>query len=570
MAAMMRGLWRGKWTVLLCAVGAGIVTIYFAFAVAGTAYSATATIHLEPRHSFRADQTTVDPAVVNTHAAILRSRHILSGVVTTLDLESDPEFNRYLVPVPAWSLNGARNWLRSMVTGIPMTDPTPDTVTSKTIENLANALTTRIERGTYIISATATTGNADKSQQIANAWVQFYLDDQTTARLSETTTHISQLQQRVSELQQVLRDKETQINAWIAGGQFQSDAELDVLSRQANEAQTRLTDAQNELAAHPENAAQLTPQIRSLSAFHNDLNDQIAQQSAGLVALQQLRRETENTRQIYTQLSTELQQARMQQTMRPPDARLLSPASTGQHAGPRKTLMVLLATVVGGLLGILWVLWRQSRAVQAETIGTVLGIGNATHCNAKVAKADEAINHLRTRMMRVPKSTTGTVILCAGATARDRQGEIALSLAKSIARLDDKTLFIDADTRQATQTAQRLDTIPASPMTLNDYITRDAKHGIDSIHLSHTGTVPADIFLSNEFEQMIQAARSEYNYIVIHAPAATPYADTPILARFSDRILYCLRANKTSITSAQAGQSALNSVHAPTPEIIVT
>jgi Mrp family chromosome partitioning ATPase len=58
---------------------------------------------------------------------------------------------------------------------------------------------------------------------------------------------------------------------------------------------------------------------------------------------------------------------------------------------------------------------------------------------------------------------------------------------------------------------------------------------------------PSELLLSERFEDMINAAKAEYDYIVVDTAPTILVTDTALISRFADSTLYVTRAGLTDI-----------------------
>lgn len=584
LVGMFTAIWRGKWVVIFTMFIAGLVAGYYAFAIATPQFAATATIQVELGRAQIPETTgnSIDPARLNTQAAILRSRHLLAQVVDDLDLTHDPTFNRYLTPIAPWSITGLRNQLRTAFSGATATPPTAATILDKTIENLAAALTTGPERGTYIFAVTAVTPSAAQSTLIANTLASAYLLDQNIARQMENETTVQGLGERVGALQVELQSKETAINTLLTTGQMQDGAQLDALNSQALETDQRLGELRNALAVSPRSPNAIHAQIVALESFRDGLRSQITQQSAGLVQLQQLRREAESTRTLYTTLLAQLQEMQSGHGSNGTAGRILSPASPGRYVAPRKMLILLIALLTGASVGIALVLIRHSRVAASDTLTTRTGLPVLarlprisartlkTFAGAKAQQCDNAVNQLRTALLLRENTRTAQVVVTTTVNRHQKTPTVTLALARSLGRLGKTVLVIDANT-QCTKLSQLIG--QSHPVSLEQVMTRqvaitDAVVWSSAIKADILCAPPADQHITDaisspQFAQMIAHARTIYDYIVIDAPAVLGGPDTAIIAQCADAVLCVVMDRKTLLSEIIKGRDALAAVGTP-------
>ena len=592
MSGLLRSIWTGKWIILLTTICAILVVGYYAFFHAVPAYSATATIKIElsERHNNDLTFLEISPAVLSTEAAVLRSRHLLEQVIVMRALEADPEFNRYLSPIPDWSLTGIRNRIRALLTRQTEPMPGPQTIREKTIDNLAKMLTINPERGTYLFAVTATTSSPEKSRVVANALADAYLADQAQARTAETEAAVAQLRARASQLQDDLQRKETAINTLLSAGQLPDETLFDTLSRQAIEVDQRLAEAYR---ARAQNSALISGndrQITALEAFRDRLTGQIASQSAGLIELQQLRREAQSTRALYTSLLAELEQTQILRGTDLPTARILSPATQGRYVAPRKTYILAIAALLGAVVGVVYVFAQRQRYIQTDTIAAlsdraVIGQFPAQILQKRAFRnlTDQplgplanAATQLRTQIIGGKSAPAPQVIVSTSCGNNDARTQVTVMLGSALARLGGAVLVIDTDFYDRHLSRLLPEKVPftlcdviSGHAPLSDAVYRHASLGIDLLYAAPAQQNPADMLASAGFARMLDEARANYAHIVIDAAPVLAGAGALIGARSADAAVLTLRARKTRAQDFRQAQNTLAADGAASRGIII-
>ncbi len=572
-AGLLRGLWRGKWIITFTTICTVIFAGYYAFARAVPSYAATTTLKLELADSQLSDPAflEISPTRLNTEAAVLQSRYILEQVIDTLDLESDPEFNRYLLPNAPWSINGIRDRARALILGQPAPEITQSDLRNKTIENLSNMLRTGPERGTYLLTVTATTSSPLKSQTIANAVADAYLGDQRRARIAETDASVTRLTQRVSQLQHDLLAKEAAINAMLSAGQMTDETLFDRLSHQLNDANQRLNEAQQS----PDNATQIT----SLRALQERLAAELTAQSEGLIQLQQLRREAQSTRVLYTTLLAQLQQIQITHDSDAPTARILSAATPGRYVAPRKTYILAVAALLGAILGAAYVLLQRQRHIQGDTLADqadwpVVAFLPATVApkfsrSAQPCPAQNAANQLRAAVLSPQSAAPARVIMFTSCRSDDGHTHAANALAQSLARLERSVLLITTEILPQPSLRTNTTTVTDIIATGDPIMAPGHQTGITCMRATAPSECPADLFSRPAFIQFLDDARSIYDHIIIVAAPICSFPDAAIIAPHSDAMIITLRDRKTRIRDWETAQTALRQIAVTQQPLIV-
>ncbi|WP_296426634.1 GNVR domain-containing protein [Yoonia sp.] len=615
-------VWHGKLIIGASIALALFAAGYYAFAMAQPKFAATATLEIDAASGpvFDIEQVAAgiatDQTSINTQVAILQSKHLMTQVVNTLDLTRDAEFNRYLVPVAPLSVIGLRTRLRDLLSGQIAAVPDKAAVLEKTVENLTVAIRAGTSRDTYIFNITATTGTPDKSALIANTLAQVYLADQVAGKHAATETAVTWLSERVYALQLQLESKETAVNNLIATARVHDDVVLDALSRQAVETQERLNATQDDLQAaqaqlrrldsqtevvaatdRPQRRDRLTAevqrygnQVAALRVFQTSLNTQLADQSAGLVQLQQLRRESDATRVIYETFLARLQQTSIQRGLQNPDSRVLAAASVGKYVAPRKMLILAIAGLLGGLAGVALVLTRQALRrgfSDATTLtdatghrviaqipriarhgrGQLLGYLRAKPTSATA----EGMRNLRTSLLLADQGRPPQIILSTSSVPGEGKTTQSIALALNLAGLGKSVILIEADLRQgafrhyfdfAQNDGQGLNSVIGGRAPLAQAVVHDAGLGADVLCAGTAGDNPADLFSGAAFAALLAQLRQSYDFIVLDAPPVLPVPDARLLAQYADAVLYTVQWEKTPADLVCAGLRELDSINA--------
>ncbi|GGB26384.1 polysaccharide biosynthesis tyrosine autokinase [Allosediminivita pacifica] len=239
--AILGALWRGKWIILISAIGMLMVGIYYAYEVATPRYTASAVVALNSREEQVVDLNSVvsglsaDSSVVNTEVEVLRSRNLMGKVVDTLDLTSDPEFNPQLRDrsIMQRITGQVKSWIRSVLSQPPQTQAS-GAVLGATEDRSARDTATSLLLGatevrniplSLVFRINVETTNPRKSAAIADTIVDLYIQDQLEAKFEATEKATVWLTDRVSELQVELEEAEASVK------EFRSS--IDLVSREA-------------------------------------------------------------------------------------------------------------------------------------------------------------------------------------------------------------------------------------------------------------------------------------------------------------------------------------------------
>ena len=174
----------------------------------------------------------------------------------------------------------------------------------------------------------------------------------------------------------------------------------------------------------------------------------------------------------------------------------------------------------------------------------------------------EAYKTLRTNVTFSLTVEGCKVIAVTSALASDGKSITALNLAISFAEAGERVLLIDCDLRRPNQ-ARLLDMKPKPGMSnvlvkLSDTRTAIQKSphaGLDVLLSGDIPPNPSELLGSERMAKMLEELRQQYDYIFIDTPPVNVVADTSVLSKYIDGILFVVRqreSEKDSVLGAVA------------------
>jgi len=147
---------------------------------------------------------------------------------------------------------------------------------------------------------------------------------------------------------------------------------------------------------------------------------------------------------------------------------------------------------------------------------------------------------------------------------------VSINLALTIAETGQRVLLIDADLRKPK--VHKTLNLPSEPGISNVLTQQEDIHnvikkieGYDSLDVVTCGVIPpnpAEMLGSNQMEAFIKSIENEYDYIIFDTPPVGLVADTAVLAKMLDGIVWVVSYGKTVKETARFAKETLDSVNA--------
>ncbi|MFI8480859.1 GumC family protein [Pseudomonas sp. NPDC078700] len=388
-----------------------------------------------------------------------------------------------------------------------------------------------------------------------------------------------------------------------------SQAKVDELSSRYGDKHPSMIAARTELAAA---TASLQAQVQlvvaglqrnyqlaqanesSLSKSFNNNKAQIQDISRKEFKLRELQREVDSNRVLYETFLTRLKETAATSDINSANARIVDLAITpSAPSKPRKSLIVAMAAVLAGVIGIGLTLlfealnntFKSTDDVENKLNVPVLGVvpmvlkknrHQVAHLfeENKDKRFCESIRTLRTSLVLSDLDSPRKIVLVTSSVPGEGKSSIANNLAFSLAHIE-KVLLIDSDLRRPTM-SRNFD-FPVGAPGLANLIAGTAKieeciRTVGNVDMIPAGMVPPnpqELLSSARLTKILESLKSRYQRIIIDSPPTQAVSDSMLLATISDALIYVIRAESTSIPMVQKGVGQLLQNNAPVTGVVL-
>ncbi|MDV5050680.1 MULTISPECIES: polysaccharide biosynthesis tyrosine autokinase [Vibrio] len=303
-------------------------------------------------------------------------------------------------------------------------------------------------------------------------------------------------------------------------------------------------------------------------------------------------RDVEVNQQIYIQLLNKVQELNIIKAGTVGNVRILDNAqSFSKPIKPKKALIVVLATLLGGMAGVAFVLIRAAFHRGVETPDQIEQIGMPVYASvpksiqqlefanklkrnkgsndelvllAEANPADlsiEALRSLRTSLHFAMMEAKNNVLMISGPAPSIGKTFVSTNFAAVAAKTGQKVLLIDADMRKGYLQqcfGLRWDN------GLSDYLSGKTSHSniikstsIDSLDVVTRGQVPpnpSELLMHPRFKSFVDQMSAQYDLVIIDTPPVLAVTDPSIVGAIAGTTLMVARFDQTTLKEIEVAQ----------------
>ncbi|KJH73847.1 polysaccharide biosynthesis tyrosine autokinase [Pseudomonas sp. ES3-33] len=286
--------------------------------------------------------------------------------------------------------------------------------------------------------------------------------------------------------------------------------------------------------------------------------------------LLRLARDMQVTTEIYTQLLNKTQELDIIRAGTVGNVRIIDSADANieKPVKPKKALIVLIATLLGGLLAVAYVLIRKAMNRGVEDPEIIEQLGIPVYASIPLSKgqslieaslkagarqstgslllavnnpadlAVESLRSLRTSLHFATLEAKNNILMISGPSPAVGKSFVSCNLAAIVAQTGQKVLLVDADMRKGylnklfrMDVCNGLSDLLAGKIDLN---TATHPTEVDNLYIITRGQIPpnpSELLMHSNFTQFLEKVSSEYDLVIIDTPPILAVTDAALVGR---------------------------------------
>ncbi|MCH1553085.1 MAG: polysaccharide biosynthesis tyrosine autokinase, partial [Luminiphilus sp.] len=438
--------------------------------------------------------------------------------------------------------------------------------------------------------------DADLAEIIVDEILGVYVAQNIRRLSAEAENSLKFMREQIPFVQRDLELAEQAFNKFASENQsIDVSAENQAVLNQLVELDTRIQELELQrvelnrrfTANHP-NVVAAEEQYRQLVSERARFNSRIEALPDTQQQLFSLRRDVEVANEIYQLLLYNAQEMEVAKASTVGNVRIIDPAIVDRSdpVAPKKALIAVIGTLLGGLLGVAIVLIRRAVYRGIESADTIEAAGinvfaSVPHSEeqqrwdveanegqrAHKAKRDlqiladaeptdlavEMLRNLRTSLYFNLTEASNKAVMISGPSPGVGKSFISVNLAITCAQAGQKVLLIDADMRRGylhryfhKRNQEGLSNYLAGQIKLDEAIFDSSIENVDVITRGKTPPNPAELLEHSRLDELIAQCNEKYDVIIFDTPPMLAVTDASIVAQKVGNTLLVCRFEKTS------------------------
>ncbi|HEM6894710.1 TPA: polysaccharide biosynthesis tyrosine autokinase [Providencia stuartii] len=440
-----------------------------------------------------------------------------------------------------------------------------------TIENLRKTLAiAEVGKGTGIISMEIKGSDKAENVQILNSIIQNYVDQNTERKKEVTNNTLLFLDEYLPKIKAKLDNYENQLNAFRKKNE---SIDLSLEAKSALDSALQVEEKLNELTFKEVEIQQLYtrnhPAYQSLLDKRQQLlreKEKISKNIQKLPNTQQqivrLTRDVESEQAIYNQLVAKQQELSVLNSGITADVRIIDSAESQPNAvAPKKSLILVLATILGFIVGCAYVIAREffnnkikgTEDIDALGVNVYATIPFSNYEKKLIAAGNkrplalenpadtavEAIRSLRTSVYFSVMNQGNNLVMISSASPVVGKSFVTSNMAVVLANAGKKVLLIDTDLRKGRihkafglSNKAGLSEYLAQQDITQPVIHRGVIENLDVICRGKNVTHSSELLMGERFKHLLDTVKGQYDIVVIDTAPILAITDSAIIGKY--------------------------------------
>ncbi|GAB3520337.1 polysaccharide biosynthesis tyrosine autokinase [Photobacterium alginatilyticum] len=458
------------------------------------------------------------------------------------------------------------------------------------------------ERGkqTGILQLSLIGENRRNIKEILNDISQNYFLQNVERNSAEAENSLKFLRAHLPDIKNQLTLSEDQLNQYRQDNEsidlgLEAKSTLDVMvtiEAQLNELTFKESEISQRFTKEHPAYISLLDKRKTLLGERDRLNSQIQKLPKTQREILRLTRDVEVNQQIYVQLLNKVQELNIVKASTVGNVRILDSAQSYTRAvKPKKPLIVVLATFLGGMLAVAIALLRAVFHRGVENPDEIEAIGLPVYASVPMSDwqieleknqkgkkpltveetlltvsnpADlsvEALRSLRTSLHFAMMEAKNNILMISGPSPGIGKSFVSANMAAVIAKSGSKVLVIDADMRKGQMERQMA--VGHKP-GLSEYLSGQAQiesllkqpglEGLDYIGRGNVPPNPSELLMHPRFKALMDWASESYDMVIVDTPPILAVTDPAIVGAHAGTTLLVGRFGQNSVKEVEVAK----------------
>lgn len=446
---------------------------------------------------------------------------------------------------------------------------------------------------TGILKLTLEGDEPAKIQAILNSITEDYLMQNIDRTSAEAEKSLQFLRGHLPDIKQQLDTSEAKLNTYKLENDsvdlaLEAKSVLDTMvtvEAQLNELTFKESDiAQRFTKSHPAYVS-LLEKRRTLEGEKARIDRMVSRMPKTQQEVIRLSRDVEVNQAIYLQLVNKVQELNVMKASAVGNVRILDNAETLEKAvKPKKAIIVIIATMLGGMLSVAFALVKQAFHRGVENPDEIEAIGLPVYASVPMSDwqielekkqkgkkqlsvqdtllavsnpADlsiEALRSLRTSLHFAMMEAKNNILMISGPSPDIGKSFVSANMAAVVAKSGQKVLVIDADMRKGRMEKQMavnpkpgLSDFLSGQTSIESLLKQPGVDGMDFIGRGEVPPNPSELLMHPRFKQLMDWASENYDIVIVDTPPILAVTDPAIVGAHAGTTLLVGRFGQNAV-----------------------